>query len=75
MIGNMRSWIQGLVDEMLVKVEGNGHMEVIADLAIPLPGTVISDMLGIPDEDHHRFKKWSTDCHEHCRLRHRWFDD
>jgi len=61
MIENMRSRIQDLVDEMLDKVQGNGHMDVIADLAIPLPGTVISDMLGIPEEDHHRFKKWSTD--------------
>lgn len=49
MIENMRSRIQDLVDEMLDKVQGNGHMDVIADLAIPLPGTVISDMLGIPE--------------------------
>jgi len=61
MIENMRSRIQDLVDGMLDKVQSKGHMDVIEDLAIPLPGTVISDMLGIPEEDHHRFKKWSTD--------------
>lgn len=61
MIENMRSRIQDLVDGMLDKVHGNGSMDVIADLAVPLPGTVISDMLGIPEEDHHRFQKWSSD--------------
>jgi len=60
-IENMRERIQTLVDGMLDKVQENGRMDVIADLAIPLPATVIADMLGVPDEDQPQFKKWSDD--------------
>jgi len=61
MIENMRTRIQTLVDGMLDKVQGNGRMDVIADLAVPLPGIVISDMLGVPEEGQPQFKKWSND--------------
>ena len=61
MIESMRSRIQTLVDGMLDKVQGNGRIDVIADLAVPLPGIVISDMLGVPEEDQPQFKKWSND--------------
>jgi len=61
MIELMRSRTQTLVDGMLDKVQDNGGMDVIADLAVPLPATVIGDMLGVPDEDQPKFKKWSDD--------------
>src|SRR3989440_902904 len=36
-----------------------GHMDIIDDLAYPLPVIVIAEMLGIPQEDRERFKIWS----------------
>ena len=36
-------------------------MDVIRDLAFPLPSTVIAEMLGIRPEDRDQFKKWSAD--------------
>src|SRR6266567_2482789 len=36
-----------------------GHMDIIDDLAYPLPVIVIAEMLGIPQEDRERFKVWS----------------
>ena len=36
-------------------------MDVIADLAYPLPVTVICDMLGVPAGDHEQIKEWSSD--------------
>ena len=36
-------------------------MDVIADLAVPLPGWVIADMLGVPQDDQASFTRWSRD--------------
>jgi len=36
-------------------------MDVIADLAYPLPVTVICEMLGVPLEDHDAIRGWSSD--------------
>ena len=36
-------------------------MDVIGDLAYPLPVTVICDMLGVPAGDHEQIKEWSSD--------------
>jgi cytochrome P450 len=37
----------------------SGDFDVVRDLAIPLPVTVIAEMLGIEPERHHDFKRWS----------------
>jgi cytochrome P450 len=57
----MAPHIQALVDGCLDAVQGRGAMDVIADLAYPLPVTVIAEMLGVPPEDRARFKKWSDE--------------
>src|SRR5437660_10360764 len=36
-------------------------MDVINDLAYPLPVRVIAEMLGVPSEDHAKFKRWSDE--------------
>ena len=36
-------------------------MDVMADLAGPLPVTVIAQLLGVPLADRERFKRWSDD--------------
>jgi len=43
--------IDALVDRALDAGAGAGGFDVIADLAFPLPFTVISEMLGVPDHD------------------------
>jgi cytochrome P450 len=50
----MEAWrprIQQVVDERLDRVQGAGAMDVIADLAAPLPVAVIGELLGVPSED------------------------
>jgi cytochrome P450 len=55
----MEPHIQQLVDEFIDRVQGQGHMDVVHDLAFPLPATVIAQMLGIPATDCDLLKKWS----------------
>src|SRR3954462_4081269 len=35
-------------------------MELVSDYALPVPLFVITQMLGIPEEDRHRFRKWTN---------------
>ncbi len=51
--------VQVLVDEALDEIAPNGQMDVIADLAFPLPFAVISEMLGMPEADRHQLRAWS----------------
>jgi cytochrome P450 len=60
-IEQMRDHIQGIVDRLLARVEPIGSMDVIADLAYPLPVTVICEMLGVPLADHESIRGWSAD--------------
>jgi cytochrome P450 len=57
----MTAKIQGLVDGFLDAARDRGRMDVIADLAYPLPVTVIAEMLGVPAEDRDLFKHWSDE--------------
>ena len=56
----LRSHIQEIVDRLLAAVQDRGAMDVIADLAEPLPAIVTAEMLGLPVEDRHRLKAWSA---------------
>jgi cytochrome P450 len=60
-VENMRPRIQQIVDELLDGVRGKGGMDVIWDLAYPLPVIVIAEMLGVPPENRDTFKRWSDD--------------
>ena len=69
----LRPRIQQIVDELLDAVQArpvhpeepgadrgeSRRMEVIDDLAYPLPVQVICEMLGVPKEDHPEFRGWS----------------
>jgi cytochrome P450 len=51
--------IAQIVDELLAAVAPAGRMDVVEDLAYPLPVIVIAELLGIPPADRARFKAWS----------------
>jgi len=60
-VERLRPHIQQIVDGLLARVEGAGSMDLIEEFAYPLPVTVICEMLGVPVEDHERFKAWGVD--------------
>jgi pimeloyl-[acyl-carrier protein] synthase len=57
----LRERIQQIVESLLDAVQSKGSMDVIADLADPLPNIVTAEMLGVPVEDHRQLKAWSAD--------------
>lgn len=58
-VDGLRPRIQAIIDELIDRVAAAGGMDLIADFAVPLPVTVIAEMLGVPAEDHSRFRAWS----------------
>ena len=60
-VETLRGHIQGIVDRLLERVADAPRMEVIEDLAYPLPVTVISELLGVPVGDGDTVKGWSRD--------------
>jgi cytochrome P450 PksS len=60
LIENMRDRIQRLTDELLDAVQARGQMDLIRDYALPLPTTIIAEMLGVPVDERHKFHRWSN---------------
>ena len=63
MVERLRSRVQQIVDERLDAVEarGDGRMDVVTELAYPLPVVIICELLGVPPEDHATFSSWSSE--------------
>ena len=59
-VNTLKSHIQDIVNSLLDEVRDKGSMDVIADLAEPLPAIVTAEMLGVPVSDRHRLKQWSA---------------
>jgi len=47
-VERMRERTQQIVDQLLDAVQAKGHLDLISDLAYPLPSTVIFELLGVP---------------------------
>jgi len=59
LVEGMRQRAQTLADELLDGVARRGEMDLINDYALPLPLLLITEILGVPTEDRHKFHKWS----------------
>ncbi len=60
MIARLEPRIRALTSELLAAAAGAGELEVVSQLAYPLPVRIISEMLGVPIEDYPRFAGWSA---------------
>jgi cytochrome P450 len=57
LLEQMRGRIEMLTNDLLDAVQGRGRMDLIRDYALPLPTTVIAELLGVPVEDRHAFHR------------------
>ncbi|HLH21803.1 MAG TPA: cytochrome P450 [Chloroflexota bacterium] len=58
-VAELEPTITRLTDELLDAAVPTGQMDVVDDLAYPLPVSVIALLLGVPPADRARFKRWS----------------
>lgn len=60
-IARLEPFIEETARNLLAPALASGSMDVIEDLAFPLPVMVISTLLGFPDENRSALKRWSHD--------------
>lgn len=68
-IAAWRPRIEAVTDELLDRVAERGEMDLIADLALPVPATLICEMMGVPADDRDTFTEWTTDATHGLALR------
>jgi cytochrome P450 len=59
-IARLEPRIRAVTAELLSAAAGAGQLEVVSQLAYPLPVRIISELLGVPPADHSRFAGWSA---------------
>jgi len=59
MVAQLEPRVRSITDELVDAVLPTGSMDLIDDLAYPLPVIVIAEILGVPPSDRAKFKHWS----------------
>jgi cytochrome P450 len=60
LIEQLRGRIQALCDQFLDAAQARGRIELVSGYALPLPATIIADLLGVPSADRNAFHRWSS---------------
>lgn len=60
LVEQLRPRIETLTDELLTKAQRNGRIELLSQYALPVPLTIIGELLGVPPQDQHLFHRWSN---------------
>jgi len=58
-VAELEPRIREIAGKLLDQAENREQFDFVRDFAIPLPVSVIAEMLGVPEEDHPMFKRWS----------------
>ncbi|MBN1094446.1 cytochrome P450 [Blastococcus sp. TML/M2B] len=58
-VAELTPMVEKLAEDLLDAAVADDRFEVVGAIAYPLPVTVISRMLGVPEADHVRFAGWS----------------
>ncbi len=57
----LRGHIQDIADSLINRFISRGTVDIVADVAAPMPAIVTAEMLGVPVSDHEKLKQWSID--------------
>jgi len=60
-IESWRSIIENTTDRLLDNVQNHSYMDVVSDLAVPLPGIIIPEIMGVPETDRANLLEWARD--------------
>ncbi|GLY82818.1 cytochrome P450 family protein [Actinoallomurus iriomotensis] len=60
-VAALRPRVQEITDDLIDAVAPAGRADLVADIALPLPVTVICELLGVPVTDRARFQEWTDD--------------
>ncbi|WP_257232522.1 cytochrome P450 [Streptomyces sp. Rer75] len=60
-VAALRPFIEQVTDDLLDAWPTHGEVDVVADLAMPLPVTVICELLGVPEDNRSDVKRWSAE--------------
>jgi len=58
-IADLEPRVRQVVEECVAPLRRGEPFDLVADLAVPVPVTIIAEMLGVPAEQHRDFKRWS----------------
>ena len=59
LVERLREQIQTVCENLLETAAPQGRIELVRDYALPLPLTIIAELLGVPPQDRLRFHAWS----------------
>jgi cytochrome P450 len=60
LIERLRERVQTLADRLLDDVAHSDRFDLVHGYALPIPATIIADLLGVPAADRGRFHRWSS---------------
>ncbi len=60
-VAGLRPRIEAITQQLLNEGVEDGRLELMSQLACPLPAIVIAELLGVPAEDWPRFRKWAAE--------------
>jgi cytochrome P450 PksS len=59
-VEQMAARVEQLADELLFRIGRGACFDLLQEYALPIPSTIIAELLGIPPMDQDRFHRWSS---------------
>jgi cytochrome P450 len=60
-VEGLRPRVQEITDTLLDRITPHGAADLVGEFALPLPVTVIGELLGVPEADRDRFRTWTDE--------------